>query len=77
MRNQFDLTGWANLSNITNCRLSKAKEAFISQKRKKKNQSTQSNKLHTIISKHLPTSEESWEQKDSGFDPSHASLLTI
>lgn len=40
MRNQFDLTGWANLSNITNCRLSKAKDAFISQK--KKNQSTQS-----------------------------------
>ena len=35
MRNQFDLTCWANLSNITNCRLSKAKEAFISQKRKK------------------------------------------
>lgn len=35
MRNQFDLTGWANLSNITNCRLSKAKDAFISQKKKK------------------------------------------
>ena len=29
MRNQFDLTGWANLSNITNCRLSKAKDAFV------------------------------------------------
>lgn len=35
MRNQFDLTGWANLSNVTNCRLSKAKEAFRSPKRKK------------------------------------------
>lgn len=75
MTNQFDLTCWANLSNITNCRLSKAKEAFISQKRKK-NQSTQSDKLHIIISKHLPASKESWEQKDSGFGPSQVFLLT-
>lgn len=36
MTNQFDLTCWANLSNITNCRLSKAKRGFYISKKKKK-----------------------------------------